>query len=108
MNRFKLFLALACLCLFTIASCKKKGGDNGGGDDNSGVSSDPAVNITSMLNTTENASLQYQEALQAGGDSLDAFLAMGKWLLEQNEVDHVDFFDIGTYHIYYKSGLMAI
>lgn len=105
---YKIFRNLQYLLLVGVllSACKKdkKNPDPKGG----GPSEDPAVNISTMMNTSGGATLKYQEALEAGGDSVDAFLAMGQWLLQQPNVEKVTVMGLSIMNVYYNSGLQSI
>jgi uncharacterized protein (TIGR02145 family) len=100
----KLLVKLQCLLLVVISfsACKK----NGDGDDNN--NDDAAANVAVILNMGQGAVAKYQESLQANKDSIDAFLDMSKWVIQQPDVDHAIIGSMGLLEIYYKSGLTSI
>jgi uncharacterized protein (TIGR02145 family) len=99
----RLLFQLQCLLLVIISfsACKKNGGDDG--DNDAAV-----ANIAVILNTGQGAVAKYQESLQANKDSVDAFLDMSKWVIQQPDVDHAIIGSMGLLEIYYKSGLTSI
>jgi len=89
------------LAFFLLLSCRKpeKAGT---------VTEETVKNMTAIFNIGDGAALKYQEALQASMDSIDAFIAMGKWVIKQPEVEKALVLDQSILEIHYKSGLTSI
>lgn len=92
---------LVCLVVaITISACKKDKKNPG-----SPASDEAIENMTTLMNTQEGAALTFATSMQGGKDSLDAFIDMVNWVLQQPDVNRAFVTSTSILRIEYKSGL---
>jgi len=100
MNLSKTLRPLVFCFLITVAffACKKDNSDNNRTDKS-------VENMTTLVNTQEGAAFAFMNSMQSGNDSLDAFIDMVKWVLQQADVNKAFITNASVLRIEYKNGL---
>lgn len=99
MKRY-IFIGFCLLILSCLSSCKK--------DKTAETNSDPGLEkISMLLNTQEGAALKYEEILKATGDSIEALVGMGKWIIQQPDVSEAFILDDYTIEVNFKNRIRS-
>lgn len=96
-----LYTLLVCVAAtLMFAACKKDKKKT-----ESPASDESIENMASLLNTQQGAALTFATSMKGGKDSLDAFIDMVKWVLQQPDVSKAFVTNASILRIEYKSGL---
>ena len=91
-------LIFIAVFMTTLYSCKKNGTGNANTDQS-------IANVTGVLNTQKGAAFTFMNSMKSGKDSLDAFIDMVNWVLQQPDVSKAFITNASIVRIVYKSGM---